>query len=205
MKTRNWFIFLFVMLGSPAFSQILVGPVVGGNYSFASLYDDDAKSTYKVGGVYGYHVGGHLAFKVRKRFFLHASLIYSTKGRTMSTDHDVNFAYKSQYNFIDLPISYTVDFKAKLGNSKEFKYFVGLGPNVSYWLNGKGTLSDTDLKENNIEQLSYTIAFQEMPGDAEHDKMYAADANRFQLGLNFVAGMVFEPAKRQRVMITARY
>jgi hypothetical protein len=98
-----------------------------------------------------------------------------------------------------------VDFKGKIGQGKEFKYFVGLGPNISYWLNGKGTLNNSDLEEADLEEVSYTTAFKKLPEAQAANEMSIEDPNRFQLGLNFVAGMVLEPAPRQRIMISVRY
>ncbi len=65
----------------------------------------------------------------------------------------------ARYNYIDMPINYTVDFRGKIGKSKEFKYFLGIGPNISYWLGGKGKLYNTDLEEANLGELSYKIKF----------------------------------------------
>lgn len=197
---------LICVLSSRAFSQILVGPVVGGNYSWTSFADKDLRDTYKVGGVFGYHAGAQLSFKVRKRFFLHSALIYSTKGRNMKSTEDAQFEYKTQYTFIEMPVAYAVDFKARLGNSKEFKYFFGLGPNISYWLGGKGTLANSDLKEEHIDKLLYKIVYGGVTSDAAADtEMVVERPNKLQLGLNVVAGLVFEPADRQRVMVTLRY
>lgn len=155
--------------------------------------------------VFGFHVGGHLAFKVRKRFFLHTSLVYASKGRNLTGELDTKLRNSARYNYIDMPISYTVDFKGKIGNSKEFKYFLGIGPNVSYWLSGKGTLYNSDFEENNLGELSYKIAFKKLPDSQKPNEMTIEDPNRLQLGLNFVAGVVLEPAPRQRVMVSIRY
>ena len=54
-----------------------------------------------------------------------------------------------------MPMSYTVDFKGKLGSDKEFRYFLGIGPNISYWLGAQGTLYNSDLEENNLGEISY--------------------------------------------------
>ncbi|MEP6736413.1 MAG: outer membrane beta-barrel protein [Chryseolinea sp.] len=180
---------------SVAHGQILVGPVAGGNYSFTSFGDKDLRSLYKVRGVYGYHVGGHLAFQVRKRFFLHASLVYSTKGRDL-TDDEHGVKSRSQYNFIEMPVAYTVDFKIKTGTSREFKYFLGIGPNISYWLGGKGRLKDANLLEDNISELHYKISLKENSGSQNEHTMNVSAPNRTQFGLNFVAGLAFEPADR---------
>jgi hypothetical protein len=198
-------VFLVCFVGTSAFSQILVGPIAGGNYSWTSFHDKDLKDAYSMNPVAGFHAGGHLAFKVRKRFFLHTSLLYASKGRILKGELDTKLRNAARYNYIDMPISYTVDFKGKIGKSKEFKYFLGIGPNVSYWLSGRGKLYNSDLEENNLEELTYKIVFKKAPEDLAPDEMNVADPNRFQLGLNFMAGLVLEPAPRQRIMVSIRY
>ncbi len=112
--------------GAAKTSQILVGPIVGLNYSWTSFGDRDKREEYNVKPVLGYHIGGHIAFKVRKRFFLHTSIIYSTKGKTIDGKLDPLLHNKVTYNYIDVPILYTVDFKAKIGKGPTFKYFLAL-------------------------------------------------------------------------------
>ena len=206
MKVFSCFAFLLMtMLSTLAFSQILVGPVAGANYSWTSFSNKDLKDAYRVSPVLGFHVGGHVAFKVQKRFFLHASVLYASKGRLLEGKLDTKLKNSARNNYIDVPISYAVDFKGKIGRSKEFKYFLGIGPNISYWLNGKGSLYDTDLEENDQGELTYKTAFKKAPENQAPDEMIIEQPNRFQLGLNFVAGMVLEPAPKQRLMVSVRY
>ena len=199
------FLLLLFLLSTSAFSQILVGPVGGVNYSWTSFSNKDLKDAYKMSPVYGFHVGGHLAFLVRRRFFLHTSLLYSSKGRDLEGKLDTKLRNSARYNYIDLPISYTVDFKGKIGRSKEFKYFLGIGPNVSYWLNGRGKLYNSDFEENHLDELSYKVVYKKSPENQEANEMNIEEPNRFQFGLNFIAGMVLEPAPRQRIMVSLRY
>jgi len=153
----------------------------------------------------GFHVGGHLAFKVRNRFFLHTSLLYSTKGRVLNGKLDGLLKNSARYNYIDMPINYTVDFRGKIGKSKEFKYFLGIGPNISYWLGGRGKLYNSELEEDNLGELSYKIKFNKSEGEQAPDEMRVEDPNRLQLGLNLMAGIVFEPWYKQRFMFSVRY
>jgi len=205
MNFRPFILALFVLGSQHAISQVLVGPVVGGNYSWATFSDKDLKKTYKQSGVFGFHAGAELSFRVKKRYFLQTSLLYSTKGRSMKTASEDQFSFKAKYNFIEMPIVYSVDFKVKTKSSREFKYFLGVGPNLSYWLSGKGTVVNKDLLENNIDKLDYKVVFKSSDEEQADDEMTVADANRFQLGLNIATGIVFEPANRQRVMVTLRY
>lgn len=203
MKAKYKIIFVLFFMGTVSYAQVLVGPIAGGNYSFTSFGDKDLKDIYKVSGVFGYHVGAHTSFQVRKRFFLQASLIYSTKGRQMRSNLDPGFRYQAKFNFIEFPLIYTVDFKAKLKDSKEFKYFIGIGANTSYWLGGSGTLADSWLKEGNVDKMKFRTDFK---GDSQNDNsMYVERRNKVQFGLNFVAGLVFEPAPRQRLLFSLRY
>lgn len=190
---------------SPAFPQLLVGPEVGVNYSWTSFRDDDLRERFGMKPVPGFHAGGHLAFRVRNRFFLHTSLLYATKGRVLTGKFDSALKNASTYSYIDMPINYTVDFRGKI-KGKEFKYFVGIGPNVSYWLGGKGKIYNSELEENNQDQFSYKIKFGSS-GDEDQpsNRLSVENSNRLQLGLNFIAGMVFEPLPKQRFMATMRY
>lgn len=205
MKAFFWIAFPLSLFWFQASSQILVGPIAGANYSWNAYANKDLKDVYKMKPTFGFHVGGHLAFKVRNRFFLHTSLLYSTKGREIDGKADLLLKNFERYSFIEMPISYTVDFKGKIGNNKEFKYFLGIGPNISYWLGAKGTLYNSDLEENNMSEISYKAVFKKSPENQQQDEMNVQDPNRFQFGLNFVAGMVLEPAPKQRMMVTFRY
>jgi hypothetical protein len=193
------------MLRLPAFSQLLVGPEVGVNYSWTSFRKDNLGDQFTMSPVVGFHAGGHLAFKVRNRFFLHASLLYATKGRVLKGKLDGFLHSSVRYNYIDMPINYTVDFRGKIGKDKEFKYFLGVGPNISYWLGGKGKFYNSELEENNEERLSYTIKFKTPLEDQPTDEMRIANPNRMQLGLNVVAGIIFEPGHKQRVIFSVHY
>jgi hypothetical protein len=193
------------MLRISAMSQLLIGPEVGVNYSWTSFRKDNLSDQFKMSPVAGFHVGGHLAFKVRNRFFLHASLLYATKGRELKGKLDGFLHNTVRYHYIDMPINYTVDFRGKIGKDKEFKYFLGVGPNISYWLGGKGKFYNSELEENNEEELSYTIKFKLSDEGQSSDEMRVTNSNRIQLGLNVVAGIVFEPWYKQRVMFSIHY
>ncbi len=193
-----------ILLFKDAEGQLLIGPMAGANYSWTTFGDKDLKDTYKTKPVAGIHVGAHVAFRVRKRFFLHTSLLYSTKGKIEESDKN-GLHNKVRYNYIEMPINYTVDFKGKLGRTKEFKYFLGVGPVVSYWLGGKGTLENTDTYEFGHGIQDYKIVFNKDPGDAADNEMVVQDPNRFQLGLNFIAGLSLEPSPGRTVLVSLRY
>jgi len=207
VKVVRLFLLLSAIGAGRVSGQILVGPVGGVNYSWTTFGDKDLRDAYRVSPVIGFHAGAHLSFKVQKRFFLHTSLIYSSKGRLIEGKLDGLLRNDVRYNFIEMPISYTVDVKGKIGrnSNKEFKYFLGIGPNLSYWLNAKGTLFISDFEEENLGELSYHATYKTLTENQAVDEMSIEEPNRFQFGLNIVAGMVLEPAPRQRAMLSVRY
>ncbi len=203
------FLLFFILAGlSDMYAQVYVGPVAGGQFSWTKFDEDKHKDSYDVAGRWGWHAGASVSMKVRNRFFLHTSIVYSTKGRKVSGLEDRMLSNTVRYNYIEMPIIYAVDFKGSLGNGKEFKYFLGIGPNISYWLGGRGSLYNSDLDESGDyigSDMEYKIVFRGEDSVPEPDEMNVADPNRIQLGLNLAAGMVFEPLPRQRFMVMLRY
>lgn len=199
-------LFLLLLTGAEvADAQILVGPVVGANYSWVSFGEKELNDQYKITGKYGFHFGAHCAFRVRKRFFLHSSLIYSTKGRKME-GKESPLVYDMTYRYIELPLVYTAYFKGHLGK-KEFKYSLGIGPNLSYWLGGKGTIENDDTHEhaNGNVVVPVHIVFNKAPESATQHEVVVQDPTRLQLGLNFTAGFLLEPVPDREIVLTVRY
>src|SRR5688572_10015416 len=127
---------VFLLLIPSCKAQVYVGPMAGGQLSWTKFDNKDLYDTYGVKPVWGYHAGANVSLKVRNRFFFHASVLYSTKGRKVEGKEDKLLTNKSRYDFIEVPIIYAVDWRGRLGNGKEFKFYFGVGPNLSYWLGG---------------------------------------------------------------------
>ncbi len=199
---------LLSLFSAMAHAQVYVGPMAGGQLSWTKFDESKFKDAYSVKPVWGYHAGANVSLKVRNRFFLHTSILYSTKGRKIQGREDAMLTNTVKYNYIEMPIIYAVDFRAQLGGGKVFKYYFGIGPNISYWLGGKGKLYNSDLDENAdyaSRDLEYRIVFKKAPEDVAPDEMNVEDPNRVQLGLNLATGVVFEPQPRQRILVLVRY
>jgi hypothetical protein len=203
LKAPICLVFLFFSAASSA--QILIGPTAGPQISWVSFDDKDYKDTASVEPHVGFHAGFNLSFRVRKRFFLHSSFVYSTKGRTIKGKLDDNLKDKTRFSFLELPIMYTYEIKTHVGPNKEFKWYFGVGPNISYWLGGKGTVNSSSVNEDHTEPIDYKIVFDKDPATVTSDQLNVVDPNRIQLGLNLSAGFVFEPMGNQKFMLTIRY
>ena len=208
MKTPLFVLLSFFSGAVICHAQVYVGPVAGGQISWTKFDDNSLNDSYNIAPVWGYHAGANVSLKVRNRFFLHTSFLYSTKGRKIRGRLDPLLSNTVRYDFIEVPIIYAVDFRGQLGRGKTFKYFFGIGPNISYWLGGKGNIYNSDLAENAdyaSRNLEYTIVFKKAPADAAPNEMNVEDPNRVQLGLNLASGLVFEPQPNQRILVLLRY
>lgn len=208
MKAILFFLAPLFWLPAICQAQVYVGPIAGGQLSWTKFDNRDLYDAYRAKPVIGYHAGVNFSLKVRKRFFLHTSVLYSTKGKTLEGKADPLLTNQVRYNYIDIPVIYAIDFRAGLSNGKAFKFYLGVGPNVSYWLGGKGTLYNSDLDENAeyaSRDLEYTIQFGNGQTERSPNEMYVEDPNRIQLGLNVASGLVFEPQPNQRVLVMLRY
>ena len=207
MRAPLTILFALFLLCPVCKAQVYVGPIAGGQLSWTRFDNKDYYDSYTVKPVWGFHGGLNVSLKVRNRFFLHTSFLYSTKGRKVEGKSDPLLQNKVRYNFFEIPVIYAVDFKGQVGG-KQFKYYFGLGPNISYWLGGKGKLYNSDLDESAdyaSRDLAYEIVFRKPPEEAEADQMNVMDPNRVQLGLNIASGIVFEPQPNQRILVLLRY
>jgi hypothetical protein len=194
----------------PAYAQILVGPIAGAQMCLLGFGNKDNKELYHVRPFLGFHAGGSLAFRVSKDFFLQTSVLYSWKGKHLEGKEDSLFRQNVNYQYIDVPILFTKELKLKAGNSRYYKIYLGAGPQVSYWIGGKGVLANSDLNENGINPPAYDLPYhvtftRKDPADVAEDEMNIQVPNRIQLALNFSAGVILEPDPFNRIMVSLQY
>jgi hypothetical protein len=197
-----------LLMSRSAYSQVMdYGIKLGSNISWVRIDDDpDYRKATKITPVPGFNIGASFSFKLKKKYFLHAELLYSTKGQWL-TENDLEpdlYDEWTIYRYIDLPLTYNIYFNGKL-NVRRFKWYVGIGPNFSYWLGGKGVLKHYEFKEFDLPDLEYKIKFGERGDDTKAEHVYIDGANRLQLGLNIGGGMLFEPANGSKIMVDLRF
>jgi hypothetical protein len=205
MNIRTGLSLVLLLTTQSICAQVLVGPVVGPQICWVAFGDKDDKGMYTQRPTYGFHAGANLSFRVHNQFFLHSSFLYSTKGKDLEGKDDPLMTNKERYQYLELPLTYTAEFITKTGRDKQFKWYLGIGPNISYWLSGKGSVTTEELSEILIEQVDYKFVFNKDDGEVAENEMNVAEANRIQLGLNVAAGLAFEPLGYHKVMVTARY
>ncbi|MEQ8475820.1 outer membrane beta-barrel protein [Fulvivirga sp.] len=196
-------VFFSILYGiNESYSQLLVGARVGGGVSWVKHETDLNKDEFTSKPVLAYNVGLATAIKVRNRFFLQTDILYARKGKYIEGVDDPNLENKASYHYLSVPIIYRVDFKGAISDL-DFKWYVGAGPIINYWMSGKGTLKSSELDENDIDVLDYGLEFNYDP-DLPEDMLYIVEPNRFQFGLLFSAGTVFEPLPNNYIVVEAR-
>lgn len=198
-----------LVLSSQASSQIVhYGVKTGVNLSWIKHDGASYKNLYRILPTPGFNAGAVASFKVKDRYFLHAEILYSTKGKRVKGKVDKDLDERVTYNFIDVPLMYNMYFDAqlKMKNIKRFKWYAGIGPNFSYWLGGKGRIYNTEFAENDFPALNYKLIFGKRSEDFAIPKdVYISDAKRLQLGLCIGGGILLEPISGQKVMIDLRF
>src|SRR6186713_922250 len=114
----KWLVSFILVMSMPAITssgQILVGPTAGGQINWMVFDDKDNKSLYSVKPQLNYHVGASITFRAHKRFFLHTSFLYSQKGKSIESNDNASTINTTKFRYIDVPILYTAEFKARLG------------------------------------------------------------------------------------------
>jgi hypothetical protein len=170
---------LFLISFGSANGQFLVGPKLGVHAGKVKYERESFKARfepeYKIGG----NIGAAVTFPVMEPFSLHAELLFSFKGKSVTIPGE-SLKNIGQYYYIEMPIMmrYVV--------WPEKSVFLGVGPNLSYWLGGTGKIDDL---ESPAAYTSYKIHF----GDGDYpDDMLVTDPTRLQLGLLFGLGKLFK-------------
>lgn len=151
-------------------------------------FQDQHQSDYHIGG----NIGAAITFPVMAPFSLHAELLYTMKGKSL-TIPDASIENTARYSYIEMPIMMRIEIWPQEA------VFLGIGPNLSYWVGGTGKLDDL---ETPAEFTKYDIYF----GDnGNPDDLRVTDPNRLQLGLLFGIGKRFELQDDRKLIIEMRF
>jgi len=201
---KSFFIIILLILTiDSAYSQIYLGLKSGARMNWLK-YEEFNSEDYSRAPFYGFSAGFSSAFKVQKRFLLQFDVLYAQNGKNIMGIEDPVLENNARYHYINTPIVYKLDFIEAIGK-RTFKWHVGVGPNVDFWLGGNGKLKSVELLEENIDEIEYKVRFGDFPADPEDGTLYFRDANRVQLGLIVSTGLIFEPAPGQVFQLDFMY
>ena len=180
------------------FAQLYVGPVLETQLTSAAFFDRSDKETFNSIPAPGLRAGFTVSKRIKNHFIFNTGLQYAHKQLFIKSSPDPLLRIKQNFSYIELPISYTLEFREHLGRkkagiSKDYEVFAGAGPVISYWLGSNGTFTSSAVQELLVKELKYSTTFNFNPADlstaTDLSKMYMADANRFQFALQLVGGI----------------
>jgi len=201
------FVAVFVLFSINSRAQIVRAGVKGGvSVNWVKFESASFRDTVKSLPGLGFDAGAALAFKVKDRYFLHTEYVYSQKTKILEGKLDPDLKDEMTYHYFEVPILFTMHFNGKIGKNREFKYYLGVGPNISYFMGGNGTVDSGEHKENAVPPTRYDIEFGERPFDlSQPDIVYYPKPNEWVFGLNFGSGLILEPGGSHKVLIDLRY
>lgn len=185
-------------LDQPVMAQnFSMGVKAGPSLTVGRFRDSDLRDTYSSKLKFGYTVGGFISFPLAEDYSFIAETAYSRKGKKLKFNSD-EWTNNASFNFIDFSMALRKSFDYQIRPDIRSRIFLNIGPNIEYWLSGKGKIGAEGTPSN------YTIAFEQEP-DANFYVNYYNNVNRWLFGIDFGIGMDAPITSTQRVMAELRF
>lgn len=147
------------------------------NASYKKFYDTKFKPGYTGGVVF--------LIQNKEKYGLYSEFLYSSKGKNVDSHANDYESNTATYQYLDVPVLFRVKFK-----QSKFDWFLQLGPEISYWLSGKGAFKVYEPDRDVFTVYDYKINFGEQKNTSEY--MNLDESNRTQIGLAVGGGMIWK-------------
>ncbi len=190
--TRNFLLIIcIIFVANVANAQkYSFGVRAGGTVNWASFRDKYQKDTFSVRPSTGFTIGGLVGFPLKNNYSVIIEGGFSQKSRTLK---DPLLTNRSTYRFIDGTLLLRKAYKFELGPNIPSEWFVNIGPEVGYWLSGRGYLTAGGPK------YRYQVEFEKTP-DGDLNYLYYNSANRLFFGL--AMGVGFKAPLKNKTYLT---
>jgi hypothetical protein len=172
-----------------------IGLLAGPQVYKVSFQDTDDRNLYSSTFKVGYRIGAYISFPMEDDFSWSTELYYSRKGRKIETIEN-GFINDAAYNFGEISVLLRKQFDLNIIEKIKSKWFVTLGPNINYWISGRGSIDAT-------VDLDYKVKFGSGAGDLENN--YIVDGNRWLFGLDFGLGIDTPLINSQKFEVEVRF
>ena len=178
---RNFLLLIcmFMLTNAAHAQKYSFGVRAGGTLNWASFRDKDQKDTFSIKPSHGFTIGGLVGFPLKNNYSVIIEGGFSQKSRTLV---DGVLQNRSTYKFVDGAMLLRKAYKFSLGENIPAEWFFNIGPEVGYWLSGKGYFTAGG------PRYPYTIEFDKVP-DGDMAYLYYNSANRMFFGLVLGVGM----------------
>ncbi len=194
---------IFLIQFIPLKAQIKFGPKLG-FFPYKLIYHTtDYRSAFDSKIKFGLLAGGSFDMPVSKSLNLRIDPAYTLKGRRIYIK-DNGWTLNEIHHFIEMPIQLLLQREGKVikigpfSQIGPFDWYIGVGPNISYFLGGQGVLETQVLKN------PYKITFNDQhEGDIGY--VTFSGVNRFMWGLDFSLGIVSTMANKNEIVTDLKF
>jgi Outer membrane protein beta-barrel domain len=203
---RKYFQILIILIGSLsgttiAFAQkFAVGIKAGATFSKSSFGEKDDNDAFTNLWTPGFFGAALVNFPMKNNFSFQAEGGLSQRGRKIEFNEGT-WKNVATYHFLDASMVLRKSYPLKWSKNVKGTWFFNIGPKVSYWMNGKGTVTAGG-------SYDYKVKFEkepEEPDAPDFNTMYLSDVNRWLFGLDFGIGVDAPTLALQRFIIELRF
>jgi len=159
--------------------------------------DNDIKAKFGTKPKIGFAVGGLISFPLKNKYSFLSEAGFKQQGRRV-TFNSGTWENNATYQFIDMSMALRKSFLVKIKKDVSTRAFFNVGPDIEYWLNGKGKVG------TNALTADYEVVF-DQPADANFHHNYMNDVNRWLFGMDLGAGIDANITKTQRLLVELRF
>jgi len=171
---------MFLITSMVSAQKYSIGLKAGAGMNWASFRDHYQKDTFSIVPTPGFHAGLLIGFPLKKNYSVIIEGGFSQKGRILKEKGILE--NHSTYRFLDGSLLLRKSYNFNFGKNVPGEWFFNIGPDVGYWLSGKGYFTAGGPK------YPYQIEFDKTP-DGDMGYLYYNSANRWFFGLVLGVGM----------------
>ena len=173
------------------------GARIGPNVTFPHFSDPDAKSSMDPLPAMGFVVTGITQFRLGERYSFVAEIGYSQKTSKFSYANG-NSENTLHMQFTEMSMALRRRFNFKLKKDVYSEFYIHAGPNVDYWISGKGQMATGD-----GPPAVYNVVFDQTP-DGNYNNLYLNGVNRWLFGIDLGIGANAPITPKQKIYIEFR-
>ncbi len=173
------------------------GARIGPNVTFPHFSDPDAKTSMSSLPAIGFVVTGLTQFRMGDHYSFVAEVGYSQKTSKFSFANG-NSENSLHMQFFETSMALRRRFNFKLRKDVYSEFYIHAGPNIDYWISGKGQISTGD-----GPPAAYNVVFDKTP-DGNYNNMYLNGVNRWLFGIDLGVGANAPISAKQKIYVELR-
>jgi hypothetical protein len=185
------FLFPIFSYGQKYSVGLKVAPVV----SWPSFANKEIKDTLSRGLKGGFSVGALVSFPMKNKFDFVAEAGYSQKGRRIRFNEVI--VNRSTFSFFDATLLLRKSYTFRLEKNVPSQVYFNLGPDIAYWIKGKGEFTGGG------DWYPYEMSLNDSIGNIH--KMAVEDVNRWLFGLVLGVGIRAPLLGHQNIGVELRF